>query len=285
MKLGIFAKTFSRPTLPELFAAVKEHGLGTVQFNLVCAGLPTLPEKITSNLPAMVRQAAANHGVEIAAISGTFNLIHPDLEMRRAGLRRLGVLAAACGDLGTSIITLCTGTRDPSDMWHGHPENASAEAWQELVRSIEEALAIAERYQVVMAIEPEVCNVIDSAAKARRLLDQFKSPRLKIIIDPANLFQADDFARMRLILDQAFELLGPDLVIAHAKDVDQSGGTGRLAAGTGVLDYDYYLELLRRVNFSGPLILHGLTEAEVDGCVRFLKSKLAEEGNQKETNG
>ena len=31
------------------------------------------------------------------------------------------VLANACGALGTGIITLCTGTRDPDDMWRHHP--------------------------------------------------------------------------------------------------------------------------------------------------------------------
>jgi sugar phosphate isomerase/epimerase len=35
-----------------------------------------------------------------------------------------------------------------------------------------------------------VSNVIDSAQKARRLLDEIRSPRLKITMDAANLFHA-----------------------------------------------------------------------------------------------
>jgi sugar phosphate isomerase/epimerase len=65
----------------------------------------------------------------MAAVSGTFNMIHPNPRKRRDGLRRLGVLAGACGQLGTSVITLCTGTRDPEDMWRSHPENDVPEAW------------------------------------------------------------------------------------------------------------------------------------------------------------
>jgi hypothetical protein len=53
----------------------------------------------------------------VAAVSGTFNMIDPVRERRDAGMRRLDQLAGACALLGTGIITLCTGTRDPDDMW------------------------------------------------------------------------------------------------------------------------------------------------------------------------
>ena len=42
-------------------------------------------------------------------------------------LRRLEVLAAACRWLDTRIITLCTGSLDPHDMWKWHPENVAQE--------------------------------------------------------------------------------------------------------------------------------------------------------------
>ena len=48
MQIGIFAKTFVRPTLEETLDAVKAHGLGCVQFNMVCAGLPSMPDCIES---------------------------------------------------------------------------------------------------------------------------------------------------------------------------------------------------------------------------------------------
>ena len=132
----------------------------------------------------------------MAAVSGTFNMIHPDPAQRADGLRRLAVLAAACGALGTRLITLCTGTRDPEDMWRRHPANDTPDAWRDLLASLEVALAAAERHDVFLGVEPEVANVIDSAAKARRLLDELRSPRLKIVMDPANLFHAGELPAM-----------------------------------------------------------------------------------------
>ena len=46
MQIGIFAKTFIRPTLEETLDAVKLYGLRCVQFNMVCAGLPSMPDRI-----------------------------------------------------------------------------------------------------------------------------------------------------------------------------------------------------------------------------------------------
>ena len=48
----------------------------------------------------------------------------------------------------------------------------------------------------------------------------------------------------------------------------------KLAAGTGLLDYDYYLGLLDKVGFDGPLVLHGLKEDQVSFCRNFLTEKL-----------
>ena len=38
MQLGIFAKTFPRPTLEETLDAVADRGLTELQFNMSCAG-------------------------------------------------------------------------------------------------------------------------------------------------------------------------------------------------------------------------------------------------------
>ena len=139
MRLGIFARTFSRPTVEGVFDAVKEHALDCVQFNMACAGLPTLPDDIAPSLAIRIHEASMSRGIEIAAVSGTYNMAHPDPEARQAGLRRLRTLASACHGMGTSVITLCTGTRDPEDMWRWHPKNASSRAWSDLLSSMEAA--------------------------------------------------------------------------------------------------------------------------------------------------
>jgi sugar phosphate isomerase/epimerase len=176
--------------------------------------------------------------------------------------------------MGAPVITLCTGTRDSDSMWRPHPANDSPEAWSDLLAGLSEALPLAESNRITLGIEPEPGNVVASASKARRLLDELKSPRLKIVMDAANLFQSKDLPRMRDILDEAFDLLGRDIVIAHAKDIQMADGLRHVAAGKGSLDYDHYLSLLNAAGFTGPVFLHELQESEVAGCVAFLRGKL-----------
>lgn len=271
----LLATTFTTGTLEERLDGAKACGLSCVQMSMACANLPEMPDQIPAELPARIRREASARGIAIASLTGTFNMTHPDAEHRRTGLRRLRVLAEACPPMGVSFIHVCTGTRNPNSMWRYDRENGSPESWRDMVACVREATGIAREANVVLAFEPEISNVVDSARKARRLLDEIASPHLKVNIDPANLFPAGELPRMKEILDEAFALVGKDMVLAHAKDLDHDGEAGHKPAGQGVLDYDRYLALLRKYRFPGPLLLHGLTVAQVPGCMAFLRRKMA----------
>jgi len=275
MKLGIFAKTFARDTVEQNLDAVRAHGFVCTQYNLCCAGLPTLPNVIRPEVCERIRQAHQQRGLSMAAISGTFNIMDPSRARLAANMRCLAVLVEATPLLQTSVITLCSGTRDPENMWRGHPDNNSPAAWNEMVSSIRKIVVLAQQQNINVAVEPELNNVVNSAPKARRLLDEIASPHLRIVLDAANLVDASNLDEMSERIDEAVELLGRDLAIVHAKDIN-SDGTCHVAAGTGVLDYDYYLHRLNQCGFDGPLMLHGLEEGQVADSVRFLNSKLVQ---------
>ncbi len=275
MRIALDASVCRARTLLETLAAVADHGISAVQFQMGCVpDLEPLPAEVPPGAAAAVRQACAATGVSLASLSGTYNMIDPDPLRRAEGTRRLGGLIAACPMLGVSVVTLCTGTRDPRSMWRPHPDNGSPEAWRDLVASLGAVLPVAERHGVTLAIEPEVSNVVDSAIRARRLIDELGSPRLRVCIDGANLFHAGELARMPEILDEAFALLGGDIVLAHAKDLDRDGEAGSLPAGHGRLDYGRYLSLLAAAGFDGAVVLHGLASGQIDGCAEFLSGHL-----------
>jgi sugar phosphate isomerase/epimerase len=280
VRIGIFAKTFSRPSLEGVLDAVVGYGIRETQFNMSVAGLPSMPDGIDPALADRLREACAKRDVTVAAVSGTFNMAHSEEEVRRDGLRRLGVIAGSCERLGTSTITLCTGTRDREDMWRRHPDNGTPEAWRDMLATVQEALETAEEHGVTLAFEPEINNVVHSAGKGRRLLDEMRSPRLRVVMDAANLFDTVDparrLSRSEQILDEAFEMLGDDIVIVHAKDVRVSGEV--VAVGKGDLDYGLYLKHLSEAGYGGPLLMHGLADEEVEGSLAFLRGKLAEVG-------
>jgi sugar phosphate isomerase/epimerase len=275
MQIGILMKTFERPTLEARLDAMRACGLDYGQLSMLCAGLPAMPDKIAPELVSRIRRDVDARRITITSLEGTFNMSHPDVDQRRLGLRRLRVLAEVCRPLGVSKMHLCTGTRDPGNMWRRHPDNDSPDAWRDMAACVKEAADIGRQTGVTMAFEPEVNNVVDSATKARRLLDEIGSPYLKVTMDAANIFHAGELARMSEVLDQAFELIGKDVVLAHAKDLSRDGDAGHEAAGHGKLDYHRYLSLLQTYGYRGPILLHGLTEAQVPGCVAFLRAELS----------
>jgi sugar phosphate isomerase/epimerase len=271
MKLGIFAKTFPRASFAETLDAVASHGLSAIQINFSCIGLPAMPAHIDPTAIASIRADRDRHGMEIVGVSGTFNMIHPDISIKSDGFARLAVLAKATRQMGCNLVTLCTGTRDLNDMWSGHPDNESPAAWRDLRESIDQAVAIADEHDLFLGIEPETSNVVSSARKARQLLDETKSQRLKIIIDPANLFHGGRIERLRETIAEALQLLGPDIIMAHAKELAADGTLGGIPPGRGILDWHFYVEQLMDVNFNGPLVMHGLNESDVAEGTTFLQ--------------
>ena len=268
MRLGIFAKTFPGSDAQTVLSAARAAGYATVQFNMACLGLKSMPDAILPAEAESIVAASAATGVGIAAVSGTYNMIHPDRQVRDVGLARLEVLARSAHAMGTRLITLCTGSRAPDDQWRHHPDNATPQAWADLITEMTKAAAIAAAHDVDLGIEPELANVISSAPLARRLLDEIGSPRLKMVLDPANLFEIAPPAERQRLVEDAIGLLAPSIAMAHAKDRHADGSFA--AAGTGVIDFGHFIAALKAASVDAPLLTHGLEAHQAAAVARFL---------------
>ena len=275
MQVGIMSGTFQRPSLSETLDAILAHDIRHLQFNWASAHPQgPLDEEIDNICPA-IREETLKRDMVVAAVAGNANMVDVDPERRRAAIDRLSMIIRACRSAGTDVVATCTGSRHPESMWHHHPDNALEETWRVLRRTLEQVLPVAEAAGITVAFEPEINNVASDAKKSRRLIDDMGSPNLKVVMDAANIFGKDDLPRMREILDEAFDLLGDHVAIAHGKDLDHGGDAGHLAAGTGKLDYAHYVALLSNLDFDVPIILHGLSEQQVPASAAMLRSHAA----------
>lgn len=274
MRLGIFAKTFAGSDPGTVLAASRAAGFASVQYNMACSGLAAMPDALSVQDVAAVAAASKASGVAIAAVSGTYNMIHPDPAVRAKGLARLEVLLRSAAAMGTGMVTLCTGTRDAQDQWRHHPDNSSAEAWADLLAEMGKACALAEPLGIKLGIEPELANVVDAAPRARALIDTLQSPALAIVLDPANLFEVATLADQRDLLSRSVDLLADRTLMAHAKDRDASGGFA--TAGKGVVDFPHFLGALKAAGFDGDLVTHGLAAEEAAGVADYLGRVLAD---------
>jgi len=272
MQLGIFAKTFAGSDPHTVLSAARRAGFTTVQYNMACSGLPSLPAAISESDEAGVVRAARSTGVAIAALSATYNMIHPDEAKCREGRAAFAALAARARGMGARLLTLCTGSLNAADQWAHHPDNASPAAWSRMLAEFEHILPLAEQHDIILGVEPEMANVVSSAPRLRRLIEELKSDRIGVILDPANLFEAPQAPRRARIIREAVDLLADRIVLAHAKDRALDGSFQ--AAGRGCVDFEAFIGQLAAAGFHGPLVAHGCSAAEAPAVGAFLKAHL-----------
>jgi sugar phosphate isomerase/epimerase len=260
VRLGIFAKTFAGTDPVTVLHAAKEAGYASVQYNFACSGLAALPRVIPDSVIARLQLAVRESGVAIAAISATYNMLALDPVARLAGREAFSAIAQAARLLDVKLVTVCTGSRHPTDQWSHHPDNRTPEAWDAMVKEMVLLEQIADLQDVFIGVEPEHANAVYSAERAQALIDSCRSKRIRIVFDPANLVEHAPVSQHAEIIADAAQRLGRHTALVHAKDRDADGRV--VAAGQGVIDFKTCLELLRGHGFDGDVVTHGLTSAE-----------------------
>jgi sugar phosphate isomerase/epimerase len=267
--LGVFARVFPAGPAEKVAAAIRDAGFTTTQLNLSAVGRPTLDTDLDRSAATAIRRDFEKAGVSVWGVSGTFNAAHPDREQRRRSAKACLNVIRHAPDLGAAVVTLCTGTRDPDNMWRAHPENTSPSAWEDLLETLHRLLPTAAATGVKLGIEPEHGNVVRDADAAQRLIEDLGSDadHIAIVLDPANLLTPDTVDRQHDILPRAFGLLGTRTAAVQAKDVAPSGFA---APGTGPLDYELVFALHAELPGDVPVIAQDLEADDAPRVHRFL---------------
>jgi len=274
VELGVFSRTYQPVGIDKIFAQIAHDGFQTIQFNFSSTGLSSLPKDYPEAIVKGVMASAAQSGLTICALSGTYNMAHPEVARRQAGRVGFTNVVRAAQVMHVPLVTLCTGSRDATDMWKAHPDNGSPAAWVALRGELDFALELADRHGIALGVEPEPGNVVGNAKDARRLLDEIEMPQLKIVMDAANLLPPESRTQQREVIAEAVNLLGADLALVHTKDVSPTGEA--VAAGRGVVDFHNFLKGILSTGYRGPLVSHNFPEKDAAYVSGFLRRVLEE---------
>lgn len=270
--LGAFARIFTRTTAAELASAFAELRLRQVQLNLSALGLPTIPYgELAAELDLRsVRTDFESKSTVLWGISATYNTAHPDPDRRRAQTAQAAAFVATLGDSGAVAATLCSGSRNPADMWGRHPETSGEPAWRDFRESLDVLLPAARDAGVLLAIEPEPANTVSDVDRALRLLGELGSDSSQIgfILDPANLITDVAPDRRSATLRRAFGELAEQAICVHAKDTVPWSQT---LNGGGVLDYELVAELYHSLPQPLPLIIQDASEQELPAVAELVQ--------------
>jgi sugar phosphate isomerase/epimerase len=274
IELGVFARVFPAGTAAEVGAAIRAASFTVTQLNLSALGRATLDTSLTAGDARQISGDFTAAGVRIWGLSGTFNAVHPDRQTRAAATEACRQVIARAPDIGAEVVTVCTGTRDPENMWRAHPDNDTPAAWSDLRATLDALVPAAGEANVRLGVEPEPGNVVRDVDAAHRLLTELgdDARHLAIVLDPANLLEVATLGRQRQILERAFDLLGPHVATVHAKDVVVEGYA---APGVGGMDYDLVMRLHAGLPHPVPVIAQDLRANDAVRVHRFLADHAA----------
>lgn len=273
MNVGIFSKIYANYSVEEAFRRIRNAGIANVQFNFVNVGLKSLPDAVSEKTIEEIKRAAAENNITIPIVSGTFNTLELDDEKRQKNMHNFGVVTAAAAKLNIPYVSISTGSFNQEDFWSPHPDNHTEKAWTYLYHTLDQMLKIATDHGVTIVVEPEQSNVISTTADTLKLMHHYESPNLKVLFDAANIVTTEDADHLETKIKDSLKKLEPYIAIAHCKDCLVTAKQINFAPiSKGNLPLKSYLKELRKY-YRGPIIMHGLEEADVESALVYIEAK------------
>ena len=229
-----------------------------------------------------LKDALRTYDVLFADMHANANNIHPDLAERQRENRWTIDECEAAERVGCPRVTTHTGSRAPSAI-APHPENWTRETWKLSVRVMKQLLKDTAGMKVALAIEPDNMANINCPRAHRQLIEEVGDPRLTFCLDPVNMMHIGTYFRSAELIEEAFELLGENIDIAHAKDSyilpdRMSLYLTEVPPGRGVVDYATYLAGLSRLKYPRVLLIEHMADSEYAGAKRYIEETAVKTG-------
>ena len=245
LTLGIFTSVYSHLPLEEAVKRIKADGFGGVVLEGIFKDVRFDPWSPDFEVLKKMTDALQKENLAVAGLYGYYNVIDPDVQRRKRGQARIELLIKEWKRFGSPIVSTETGSFNPQSEFEDDPKNHTPEGYAECRKAFETLVRAAEKTKAIIAIEAYWHNCIDSIERAERLFHDISSPSLKLTMDPCNFYRPEDMSKITPVLEDMFKRIGPQTVIAHAKDVKQGPNGQELpAAGLGAMDYPTLMKLL-----------------------------------------
>lgn len=246
MQLGIRLHDTKKLPLEERIADVHELGFtcGHLALAKVIDEYPTTDEALTPGFAMYLKNLFAKNQVDIAVLGCYLNLANPNPEKLKTITHRYLANIRFASWLGCGVVGTETGA--PNETYTHVPECHGGEALKTFITNLRPVVKYAEQMGVVVAIEPVWKHIVCNPKRARIVLDEIASPNLQIILDPVNLLDISNYKDQTAIVDEAIDLLGPDVAMVHLKDfVVEDGALKSVGAGLGQMDYTSVMKFMK----------------------------------------
>ncbi len=209
--------------------------------------------------------------IKIHSLGVYTNLIHPDEAERKANLVYFEAMMEVGRRMGVrTFITEAGHYHDPQGPEPSVPLHFQDAVWPRTVAVVRQLAELAEKNDAKILLEPYYLGFLASAKRLRLFLEEVNSPRIRALLDPANLIEVND-------LDEMFHQLGPWVDCLHAKDRRLHTNVG-VAAGQGDLDYRALVTLAAQHTPQAPLILEYVGPRDYQRALAHLRGAMRQAG-------
>lgn len=209
-------------------------------------------------------------GVSIHSIGVYTNLIHPDPSERSSNLAYFESMMKIARNMGVDTLITEAGhyqSQGPPPAVEYHFQEG---VWKTMVATGKQLAELAEKHGRTVLMEPFFRGFLASAKRTRVFLEEVNSPRIRALLDPANLLEVDD-------LEEMFGQLKPWIACLHAKDRKLHVDRG-VPAGQGDLDYPAFVRFAARDTPQAPLILEYVGAKDYKQALEHLQSAMRQAG-------
>jgi len=275
--VGMATTAFREYTNSRLAQELSAEGVHTIQLFLTQSdsnywkynGRNDLSD-LTAERCKAIADTYRSAGISIHSIGVYTNLIHPDQAERKANLAYFGAMMKVGRQMGVRRFITEAGHYHSDGPAPAVPHHFQEEVWKTMVATGKELAGLADRHDATVLVEPFFRGFFASAKRTRLFLEEVDSPRIRALLDPANLLELNDLREM-------FDQLGPWIGCLHAKDRKLHVDRG-VPAGQGDLDYPKFVTLAAERTPAAPLILEYVGPKDYKQALAHLRNTMRKVG-------
>ena len=248
MQLGIRLHDVADGSLEERLVIAQQQGFkcGHLALTKVLKDYPG-DVALTPGLAMQLKRIFGKHEVDVAVLGNYKNLGNPDPAQLQAIQESYYANIRFAAQLGAGVVGTETGAPNTSYA-EDTPESKTEEALGMFIHNLRPVVACAEKFGVIVAIEPVCRHIVYDSKRALAVLRAIDSPNLQIILDPVNLLGPHNVADCQTVIRTAIEDLSDYIAVVHLKDYVMSEDEQKLisvACGTGKMDYADILHYIK----------------------------------------
>ncbi len=275
LQLGLRLHDAEKLPMEELLPVVRGKGFTCAHLALSKAmkDYPCTPGALTPGYALYLKRLFEKNGVDAAVLGCYLNLLHPDESAVRAAQEKYYAHLRFASLLGCGVVGTETGA--PNAEYKFCPACREEGTLARFIENLRPVVRCAERFGVILAIEPVARHSVWGPKACRRVLDEIGSPNLQVLFDPVNMLDLTNVDHREEVFQEAMELLGPDICMLHLKDfvrVEEGYGLKSVGAGTGEMDYSSIMAWAKREKPFLFATLENTTPENAEDCRKAMQA-------------